>query len=149
MPTANCHAGIDMSAYIAPWVREGREPSYAEVQQYLVGAIARSFGSELQTREQIAKNLAAQVDQYLEAIRLAPIIDEPVSAGWLRECGIPVPDSIPDCATVPRSSMKMRMAGWRADGDMLTMDMRVTFDERFKWFEATVIVDDGHDGSEI
>lgn len=140
-----------MSNDLAQWVLEGREPHEAEVTQYLHDAIARSLSATPMTREQLADNSVKQIQQFLESLSTSSMLidDTPISAGWLRECGIPVPGSIPDCATVPRSAMRMEMTDSGIAGDTMTVGMKATFSEPFKWVEATVIVNDGHDGSEM
>jgi hypothetical protein len=135
---------------LAPWIMEGRAPSDEEAYQYLQDAIARSLSAKPMTREQIAESCLDSVRGFLESLPCKVLTNEtPISAGWLRECGIPIPESIPDCATVPRSAMRMEMVGSSASGGVMTAQMQVTFSEAFKWVEATVTVDDDHDGSEI
>ena len=139
-----------MSNDVAQWVLESRSPSEEEVNQYLRDAIARSLSAKSMTREQIAESCTDSIRRFLESLPCKVLTDEtPISAGWLRECGIPIPKSIPDCATVPRSAMRMEMVGYSAAGNTMTAQMKVTFSEAFKWVEATVLIDDGRDGSEI
>jgi hypothetical protein len=136
---------------LASWLLEGRKPTEAEMRGYLEDAIRRSLLAAPMTREQLAEACVEQMQNFLKSISANRVLTDstPISAGWLRECGIPVLDSIPDCATVPRSSIKLEMTGSSVTRDAATAQMKATFSEPFKWFEATVTINDGHDGSEV
>lgn len=69
--------------------------------------------------------------------------DDRISAGELRELGVPVPENIPDCATVPRRSMQLKVGSSSVAPDKQTLNMNfdVTFTEPFKWFTATVFIE--------
>jgi len=69
-----------------------------------------------------------------------------ITAGELRSWGISVPDSIPDCGNIPRSSMIISADNDQSklEGDILTVGMSVTFTEPFQWIEVPItIVDQG------
>lgn len=59
-----------------------------------------------------------------------------LSAGTLRGMGIAIPDEIPDCAWVPRDSVKMDTV---AKGE--TVAVVLTFKEPWRWVEATVTLE--------
>ncbi len=64
--------------------------------------------------------------------------DALITAGELRAIGFQVPDSIPDCGNFVRSSMKMHMAGCVAAGDILNLNIEMTFTEPFRWVAFSV-----------
>lgn len=49
--------------------------------------------------------------------------------------GLDIVDSIPDCATIPRSSMKTRVGdvGGDPENNILTVDFQIQFDQPFEW----------------
>lgn len=58
-----------------------------------------------------------------------------ISAGELRDLLCPIPDTIPDCATIPRSGIKLEVGEVTAEGDNLVVDFLYTFEEPFSWLE--------------
>lgn len=66
--------------------------------------------------------------------------DDLVSAGELRAMGIPVPDTIPDCATTKRSAIRMHVGPTTGDPGARTVNVRVdvAFDAPFEWIEMKV-----------
>lgn len=71
-----------------------------------------------------------------------------VSAGELRAAGYSVPENIPDCAWVPRSSVRVNNDEVSAhtdpgDPSIVHVSVSVEFTEPFKWVEATILLDKG------
>jgi hypothetical protein len=65
-----------------------------------------------------------------------------ITAGELRAMGLAVPDSIPDCGNVARSSMVIRQTGSELKGDVLNVGMSVTFTEPFQWVTVPITITD-------
>ncbi len=68
-----------------------------------------------------------------------------VTAGELRKIGMHIPDSIPDCAWVPRWSFEPgEVECGEPDGDQGRVDMRVTmrFNMPFQWVEGRFQVEE-------
>lgn len=64
----------------------------------------------------------------------------------LRAMGITIPESIPDCATIPRSAISIKVAVDQTltpDKDSLSMGFDVKFLAPFQWVSATFIVNKG------
>ena len=63
-----------------------------------------------------------------------------ITAGELRSMGFPIPDSVPDCAWVERGSFDIVPGGTAIDGDTITMEMSISFNQPFNWVEASFFV---------
>ena len=57
-----------------------------------------------------------------------------VTAGELRDKGIEIPASIPDCATAPRDSMKIDFDLDAPGGGVIEGEMMISFTEPFTWW---------------
>ena len=68
-------------------------------------------------------------------------MNDRISAGELRSMGLDIVDSIPDCATIPRSSMKTKVGevGGDPENNLLTVDFQIEFEQPFEW--VTVKID--------
>jgi hypothetical protein len=63
-----------------------------------------------------------------------------VTAGALREVGVPIPENVPDCAWVPRWSFRPEVVQGSAHDDgqgRMSIGIAVRFDEPFRWVEGT------------
>lgn len=68
--------------------------------------------------------------------------DDLVTACELRKVGIPIPDSVPDFATIPRSAVVVSPGKFTPDGSIgVNVDTYVTFTEPFRHIELSVIVE--------
>lgn len=73
------------------------------------------------------------------------MIDETnkIYAEQLRECGIEIPEDIPDCAWIPRGSMHLSLGEVVVDKDDPTkfnVRMEAEFTEPFRWVEGKYTV---------
>ena len=73
--------------------------------------------------------------------------EDRIYAGELRSFGAQIPDRIPDCAWVPRSSMSYKLGSATAEGDTLHMNMQVSIAEPFRWVEINIEVPPKRDAS--
>jgi hypothetical protein len=64
-------------------------------------------------------------------------------AGELRAMGIPIDDSVPDCAHVAREACIFSIGDTNIEGDKIVMDYTITFTEPFKWVSVNVTIDAG------
>lgn len=71
-----------------------------------------------------------------------------VSAGELRAKGIPIPEDIPNCATVPRDACRWKIENAAGDGALLSMDLVLHIDAPFEWVTGTFTIEDGHGKSD-
>ena len=62
-----------------------------------------------------------------------------ISAGELRAAGYDIAEKIPDCAVIPRWAIRMKAGKARAEGDVLKMDLEVSFLMPFTW--VTIDID--------
>ncbi len=63
-----------------------------------------------------------------------------IDAGQLRAAGFKIPDRIPDCAWVPRSSMRTQTQFGPADPEQRRLpdiELIVSFTEPFRWLDVT------------
>jgi len=64
-----------------------------------------------------------------------------VTAQKLRDVGIDIPDTVPDCAWVPRASIQVGNIDVKDQGDgFFSCDIVSVFTEPFQWFTLTVAV---------
>jgi hypothetical protein len=64
-----------------------------------------------------------------------------IHAGELRALGATIDERIPDCAWVNRAAMHWKVAYTKLEANgTLNASIDVTFDEPFKWVEATVTI---------
>lgn len=63
-----------------------------------------------------------------------------VMAGELREM-IDIPESIPDCGWVPRSSIKFSTGPAEVSGDSIAIGLSVSFTQPFKWLNIDFTID--------
>lgn len=62
-----------------------------------------------------------------------------ITAAELRAQGWPLGDDVPDCAWVPRGSMRLAaVMPQRMEGDTVHVTMEVEFTAPFRWVECTV-----------
>ena len=68
-----------------------------------------------------------------------------ITARELRECGIPVPESIPDVAWVARSDIRLTVGeGGRSDPDgKITLNLDVNFLAPLEWIEVDLVIGAG------
>jgi hypothetical protein len=66
-----------------------------------------------------------------------------IYAGQLREAGFNIPESIPDCATVPSNALKFHISDHSCDvvQGVLSAEVAVEFTEPFEWVQVEVSVD--------
>lgn len=65
-----------------------------------------------------------------------------ISAGELRERGIPVPERIPDEAVIPVGSYRMEVGDVVAgEGGRVSAEINVFFDAPFEWAEVSGTVE--------
>jgi len=55
----------------------------------------------------------------------------------LRSLGIHIEEKIPDCAWIPRWSVKMEVGEVTMKDNKLAVEMNTTFQEPFQWIETT------------
>jgi hypothetical protein len=67
--------------------------------------------------------------------------DTCVTAEELREIGISVPDSVPDCGWIPRHAIKYGDVGVDIGGTAVIANVAVTLSEPFRWINITVRLD--------
>lgn len=71
--------------------------------------------------------------------RITEDVSDPITAGELRANGVAIPEEIPDCGWVPKSSIIiMGLDNAKIENNVITMDLRWIFPVPFKWVEATV-----------
>lgn len=65
-----------------------------------------------------------------------------ITAGELREMGLPIPESIPDCASIPRSAMKWTVvdAATTADDKTVVLKLNVAFTANFEWVQLDIVL---------
>lgn len=68
-----------------------------------------------------------------------------ITARELRECGIPVPESIPGVAWVARSAIRLTVGeGGRSDPDgKITLNLDVNFMAPLEWIEVDLVIEPG------
>ena len=69
-------------------------------------------------------------------------ISQEISAGVLREIGIPVPDNIPDCAVTDNHSWLYDFDDVSLDGNEVKIGGRVIFLSPFRWVTAKYEIQD-------
>lgn len=69
--------------------------------------------------------------------------DDRVSAAELRSLGYLIPESIPDCATVPRSSLRFGKPTYSpcVESSYLCFALSLSFAEPFEWVNVSVVID--------
>lgn len=63
-----------------------------------------------------------------------------VTAAELRAAGHAIPAEVPDCAWVPRDSLRPSIGHARVEGGVAYATVSVTFTAPFTWLETTVEV---------
>lgn len=64
-----------------------------------------------------------------------------VTAGELREAGIPIDEKIPDCAWIPRASMELKVGEPTFGADRsLSCELSISFGEPFHWVSVDVTI---------
>lgn len=61
-----------------------------------------------------------------------------ITAGELREIGIPVPDTIPDVASIERAAVQIAPGDPVRDGDKIRMKLNVSFSKPFEWIDLRI-----------
>jgi hypothetical protein len=67
-------------------------------------------------------------------------VTDRITAGELRALGVPVPESVPDVAGVPRNSTHVEMGDARMKGNTLKATLKYTITAPFEWIEVDFIV---------
>lgn len=62
-----------------------------------------------------------------------------VSAGELRQLGLNVPDGVPDCATVRRSAIRMKVSDTQCSPSTISFGVDVEILDAFEWVEITFV----------
>lgn len=65
-----------------------------------------------------------------------------ITAGEMRAAGVNgIPAEIPDCAWVPRASLRFGpVSDIRHEGDMVMCSVGLEMSEPWRWFEADVVI---------
>lgn len=65
-----------------------------------------------------------------------------ITACELREMGVPIPSSIPDCASIPRSAMKMSVGEVTSmNGEKtVVMNVDINFTASFEWIQLDLVL---------
>ena len=58
-----------------------------------------------------------------------------VTVKQLRECGLEIPDGMPDKAFIPRHGMKFNMGRMVTDGDNCGVSFQIYVSQPFRWVE--------------
>lgn len=67
-----------------------------------------------------------------------------ITAGELRDRGISVPESVPDCGWIPRWSMRLSMPENSVTDEgqgAMSIKLAVEFQEPFRWLEGSYTID--------
>lgn len=63
-----------------------------------------------------------------------------ISAGELRALGVPISETVPDCATVERSAVHFHSKVAGATNDTLHLDVAVSFTRPFEWVTLAAMI---------
>lgn len=70
------------------------------------------------------------------------MINYHISANEIRQMGYPLPEHIPDCATIPRNSICIEVYSRANEQDVaagkLRMGFSLSFSKPFTWLDATI-----------
>jgi hypothetical protein len=91
--------------------------------------------------EHKASNAYRDVEALKDTLSSCSYLDERVYAADLRAIGCNIPEKIPDCAWVPRSSIEFGEPDVQIDGKCFDVTLTFAVSEPFRWAEYEFEID--------